>query len=304
MHLKISIQILNMALLYVLLLLGCSASYTSNEKMVGYNMTKPESTIILPDTLREVSGLTSIDSVSFACIQDENGILFIYDPMKNEVKKQYTFHLDGDYEGIARVGKMIYVLRSDGVLFEIADYDSKDFKVNSYQTGIPANNNEGLCHDPDSNRLLIACKGKIGKGPEFKDKRVIYAFDLKTKTLSKEPVFEFDVQSIKEFAIANKIDLPTKTRKRKGETVAEPFIKFRTSAICIHPIKKKLFVLSASDHLLFIVNMNGSLEHLEPLDPEMFNKAEGITFFENGDMLITNEGQDKKPTLLRFKYQQ
>jgi hypothetical protein len=30
----------------------------------------------------------------------------------------------------------------------------------------------------------------------------------------------------------------------------------------------------------------------------MFNKAEGIAFFENGDMLITNEGQDNKPTFL------
>ncbi|MCC7303102.1 MAG: hypothetical protein IT233_10715 [Bacteroidia bacterium] len=296
------VQIRNMVLLYVLLLLGCSASYTSNEKLVGYNMTKPESTMILPDTLREVSGLTAIDSVSFACIQDENGILFIYDAVKNEVKKQYTFHLDGDYEGIARVGKTIYVLRSDGVLFEITDYDSKDCKVNSYQTGIPANNNEGLCFNPDSNRLLIACKGKIGKGPEFKDKRVIYGFDLKTKSLSKEPVFDFDLQAIKDFAIKNNLNLPVKERKKKGETVKEPFIKFRTSAIGIHPVTQKLYLLSASDHLLFIFNMNGNLEHIEQLNPAMFNKAEGITFFENGDMLITNEGQDKKPTLLRFKY--
>ena len=48
--------------------------------------------------------------------------------------------------------------------------------------------------------------------------------------------------------------------------------------------------------------MNGDIEHIEQLNPTMFNKAEGITFYENGDMLITNEGQDKKPTLLFFKY--
>jgi hypothetical protein len=50
--------------------------------------------------------------------------------------------------------------------------------------------------------------------------------------------------------------------------------------------------------------MDGSIEHIELLDPTMFNKAEGITFYDNGDMLITNEGQDKKPTLLYFKYRQ
>lgn len=50
--------------------------------------------------------------------------------------------------------------------------------------------------------------------------------------------------------------------------------------------------------------MNGDIEHIEQLNPTMYNKAKGITFYENGDMLITNEGQDKKPTLLYFKYKQ
>ena len=79
-------------------------------------------------------------------------------------------------------------------------------------------------------------------------------------------------------------------------------LKFRTSAVCIHPISKKLYLLSAVDHLLFIFNMNGTIEHMEKLDPYLFNKAEGITFFDNGDMFVTNEGQHKKPTLLRFNY--
>lgn len=290
----------NISTVLTLTLLACGATYTNNEKTIGYNLTAPDVSLILPDTLREVSGLTYIDSTSFACVQDENGILFIYDVIKNEIKNQYTFSINGDYEGITRVNKTIYVLRSDGTLFEISDYESKDFKLTAHTTGIPANNNEGLCYDKDNNRLLIACKGKIGKGPEFKDKRVIYAFDLTTKTLTKEPVFDFDLQAIRQFALNNKISLPTRTKKN-GQ-ITEPIIKFRTSAICIHPSTKKLFLLSASDHLLFIFNMNGSIEHIEQLNPTMFNKAEGITFFENGDMLITNEGQDKKPTLLRFKY--
>lgn len=292
----------NIPTVLTLFILGCGATFTNNEKITGYNLTAPDNTLILPDTLREVSGLTNIDSTTFACVQDENGILFIYDVSKNEIKKQYVFNIDGDYEGVTRVDKTIYVLRSDGTLFEILNYTSDNFKLTSYATGIPANNNEGLCYDPDGKRLLIACKGKIGKGPEFKDKRVIYGFDLQTKTLTKEPIFDFDLQVIKDFAIKNKLDLPTKTRKKKEQPITEPFIKFRTSAICIHPQTKKLFLLSASDYLLFIFNMSGDIEHIEQLNPTMFNKAEGITFYENGDMLITNEGQDKKPTLLHFKY--
>lgn len=296
--------ILNISTVLTLFLLGCGATFTNNEKIIGYNLTSPDKTLILPDTLREVSALTNIDSTTFACIQDENGILFIYDAIDNQLKKQFTFNIDGDYEGITRVDQTIFVLRSDGTLFEIFNYTSYAFKLTSYVTGIPANNNEGLCYDKDNNRLLIACKGKIGKGPEFKDKRVIYGFDLKTKTLTSEPVFDFDIRAIKEFAVKNNVALPTKERKKKGEMVTEPFIKLGTSAICIHPVTKKLFLLSASDHLLFIFKMNGDIEHIEPLNPTMFNKAEGITFQENGDMLITNEGQAKKPTLLYFNYGQ
>ncbi len=291
----------NISTVFLLVLLSSAATFANDKRITGYNFAKPDVLLILPDTLREISGLTYIDPTSFACIQDENGILFIYDAVNNRIKKQYLFNIDGDYEGITRVDETIYILRSDGVLFKISDYESEDSKLTSYQTGIPANNNEGLCYDQDNNRLLIACKGKIGKGFEHKDKRVIYGFDLSTNTLTKEPVFDLDLHTIRHFAIKNKITLPTRT-KRKGQIV-EPIIKFGISGICIHPSTKKLFLLSASDHLLFIFNMNGSIEHIEQLNPVLFNKAEGITFFENGDMLITNEGQDNKPTLLKFEYQ-
>lgn len=285
----------------VFILFACSAAnYSNNEKITGYNLSAPDVAVTLPDILHEISGLTYVDSTTFACIQDEKGILFIYDWKENKIKKEYTFHIDGDYEGITRVGKTIYVLRSDGTLFEIEDYESENFRLNSYVTGIPANNNEGLCYDQANNRLLIASKGKLEKGPEFKDKRVIYGFDLAAKKMSREPVFDFDLREIKDFAMNHALQLPVRNKK-KGNT-AEPVIKFMTSDIGIHPVTQQLFLLSASDHLLFLFNGNGKVEHIEQLNPELFNKAEGITFLPNGELLITNEGQDKKPTLLHFAY--
>src|SRR5690606_11819055 len=107
-----------------------------------------------------------VDSNTVACIQDENGILFLYDIVNHEIKEQFTFGPDGDYEGIARVDQTIYVLRSDGMLFEIRDFNSEAPEVDSISTGIEAKNNEGLCYDEANHRLLIASKGKIGKGRE------------------------------------------------------------------------------------------------------------------------------------------
>ena len=64
-------------------------------------------------------------------------------------------------------------------------------------------------------------------------------------------------------------------------------------------------MVSAKDNLLFAFNMDGNIEFMAELDPEIFWQPEGITFMKNGDMFISNEGKRKKqkpPTLIRFNY--
>lgn len=292
---------LNLPVFLISFLVGiCSLSSDAQSLHTGYRLSKPDSIFFLPDTLREISGLTTIDSSSFACIQDENGIVFIYDLKKNSIKSQFPFAPNGDYEEIARVGKTIYVLRSDGMLYEIPDYTAKEIRPVRYQTNIPAKDNEGLCYDKDNNRLLIASKSKAAKGPQEKDKRYIYSFDLLTKTMAKVPAYSFNLNQVRQAAIDAKVRLPLKYFKNGKPPV--PWLRFQTSAICIHPVTKKLYLLSASDHLLFVTDNKGNIEHIEELSPVLFNKAEGIGFFENGDMLISNEAQLKKPRVLRFNY--
>lgn len=267
----------------------------------GYHLDTPDARYILPDSLNEISGIAIIDETHLACIQDEQGIIFIYDPSLVKIKYQYPFNLDGDYEGICLADETIYILRSDGVLLEMKNYTSDHAGFTIYQTGIPATNNEGLCYDKANKRLLIACKSSINKEEkEYKDKRMVYAFDLRTKTLSKKPVFVFDVDDIKQFANDLNLDLPEHEIKKGDEK--KVILKFRPSAIGIHPTTKNMYILSAVDHLLFIFTPNGKLTDIQQLDKKLFNKAEGIAFYENGDMLITNEAQDKHPTLLYFKY--
>ena len=65
----------------------------------------------------------------------------------------------------------IFILRSDGTLFEISNYTSNALNVISYPTEIKASNNEGLCYDKIMNRLLIARKNKLAKGKNYKNKR-------------------------------------------------------------------------------------------------------------------------------------
>lgn len=268
----------------------------------GYDFAQPTVQWSLPDTLREISGITLIDESRIACVQDENGIVFEYDMNESDVVAQLPFHIDGDYEGIARVGSTVYVLRSDGMLFEVRQFNGKKPLIDSIATNIPVDNNEGLCYDAGNHRLLIACKNKLKNTVVKSNTRFIYAYDLKKKQCPEEPVMTIALDDIKAFAKAQNVPFPTRVKKNMQNAAEEPVVRFRPSDIAIHPVNKQLFLLSAVDHALFIFSPEGELLHIELLNRELFNKAEGITFLDNGDLLISNEGQEKHPSLLRFNY--
>jgi uncharacterized protein YjiK len=270
-----------------------------SQDSIPYDLKKEDQTIILPHELREISGLTVIDAKTLACVQDEAGVVFIYDLKKQAIKHRIHFAGPGDFEGLAAVGKDMFVLRSDAVLFHIRNYQSLKWSVDSIVTGIPNKDNEGLCFDSKNNRLLIGSKSKIAKGAEFKNLRTIYAFDLKKNKLQEGPLYTYDLNSIKEFAAKNEISLPTKPAK-KNPDAEEVTLKFQLSAIYIHPESQLLYVLSASDYYLFVFDNQANLVHIEVLDPQKFNKAEGIAITPNGDLYISNEGQTGDPKILRF----
>jgi hypothetical protein len=53
---------------------------------------------------------------------------------------------------------------------------------------------------------------------------------------------------------------------------------------------------------LFVFNTKNEIEYIGRLNPDLFIQPEGITFMKNGDMYISNEGQKKSATLVRFNY--
>lgn len=296
----------NLGLLLLAALLNCQARvnkippvYSNHEQITGYHFANPDQILELPASLHEISGITPLDQNTLACIQDEKGILYLYNTNTNQIEKEYSFYGLGDFEDVAKFGNSMYILRSDATLFEIADFAAEPSKAISYGLNIPAYDNEGLCLDPRNGRLLIASKGNAGKGEELKNRRDIYAFDLGKKSLIEPAVASFDERLIKKFALEKVPGVPMK-EKKSGEK--EPDIKFRPTAIGIHPLTGQFFLISAPDYMLFIFSSDWTLEHLELLNPALFNQAEGLAFYENGDLLISNEGQDKKATLLRFHY--
>ena len=264
-----------------------------------YDLSAPDRVYILPPALYEISGLTETDASTLACIQDEHGIVFFYDFSKNQIVRQINFGWEGDYEDIARVGNRLYVMRSDEFLIEIKDFGSGNFKTASYATPIPGRNTEGLCYDRKNNRLLIVPKEISDDNPANRDRRFIYGFDLDSGKMIKGPVLSLDIPMIEEFAVANNIKVPVSGKKGEKKT---PDIKLRISAITVHPISGRLYVLSGAERLLLVFDLKGNIEYIERLDKELFVQPEGITFTGNGDLFISNEGRHKEATIIRFNY--
>lgn len=272
----------------------------AQNKQSQYNLNNPQQTLILPPIIHEISGITMLDSNTIACVQDEMGIVFIYNLKDKKISKQLTFGPNGDYEGITKVNQSLYVLRSDGVIFDIEDYQAKKISVKTIHTGITAENNEGLCYDQSKHLLLIGAKGRINKEPINKNIRLIYEFDLNSKKLKTTPIYTFQLSEIN--AKAKQFNYPFETHQTKKGKIIEKGLKFNTSEIAIHPITGNLYVLSASDYCLMIFTHLGELISIEKLDSSLFRKAEGMSFLENGDLFISNEGKTDKPTLLQFNY--
>ena len=259
-----------------------------------YNLNEPIAVHELSSELLEVSGLTDVSETKIACVQDEKGIIFTYDLLTKEIEEKITFAADADYEGLTRVDDVLYTLSSDGTLFETKSIWKKPV-TKSYDLNLPSPDNEGLCYDEKNKRLLIAPKSKIGKGPEFKDSRAIFVFDLKKKELEKEPLFYFSIEKIYAFADSKGIAKDS-TFKKNGQLNTNR--NFRPASIAVHPHTGDVYVISAEDFNMVVFSESGEIKDYFSLNKSIFPKPEGITFLNDGTMIITNEGVEGNATLV------
>ena len=274
-----------------------SKAISEANSVLQYDFDRPAWTITLPGKLREISDITVLSQNEIACVEDEQGIVFVYDLEAKRITDEVHFASHGDYEGLAVVGSQVYVLRSDGVLFQLASL-KRHTAVQKIELHLPFRESEGLCLDSAHSRLLIAPKSheQSGKG---KDSRPIYAYDLRQQILVQTPVFDVSVREIRRFAKHH--DLPIPRRPKKNGESMHYALHFMPSAIAMHPVSGEVFIISAVDHVLVSSDSIGNVTGYAVLDAEKFRQPEGIAFLPNGDMLISNEAAGKVATLVLLR---
>ncbi|PNW28464.1 SdiA-regulated domain-containing protein [Formosa algae] len=245
----------------------------------NYQLSKPSKIWEMPKKLVEISGISILNFPHILSINDEEGKLYDYNLETKDLEETYKFGKDGDYEDLAITEDAIYVLKSNGTIYQIKNFKKKP-KVETFKTFLSEKQDaEGLFFDADKNRLLIACKEEVEIDDE--DYNVIYEFDLNTNTLEKTPAFTISKEHFK-------------YKDKKHD--------FAPSGLAIHPKTNTLFVISTVGKLMIEMSLNGEILNKYNLDYSHFIQPEGIFFTPNGDLYISNEGKKDKGNILRFDY--
>lgn len=281
--LNLPARFLLMALMPFLLTSSCRPKIRKIKSPEHYNFSKRQE-FKLDITIREISGLAwDGKNDVYVAVNDEFGKLyFLTEEKKDVIGVPYPFAGRGDYEDVAVVNGVPYILRSDGQIYQLLkDTSGAGYKVKSEKINLPGTNDfETLYYDADRKALIMICKNC---GMDDKNTVSAFAYYPDSIGFDTRPVFTISAAEV--------------TRLSKQKTS-----KLQPSAAAIHPILHKLFILSSASSQLVVTDLNGKVDSVYELGKKLFPQPEGITFRKDGTMLISNEGIAAKATIVQFTF--
>lgn len=266
--------------------------------MPGYVFETPEKMAVLPGELQEASGVAEVSMAQVAMVQDEDGIIFLYNLKENKIIHRIPFGPPGDYEGITRIGDTMFVLESRGKLFEVKNWQENP-TISSKKLHLPTADNEGLCYDPLEKALLISPKSRWKKNKKGKRQRPIFLVDIETGQMRPNPLLVLKRKDIVKFAKKHKLSIPHKKTKKGKKRI---LLRFLPSAIAVHPVTHDIYILSAVDHTLASFNRDGEVTGFQMLNKTFFPQPEGMTFLPDSSLVIVNEAAKAKPNIISLKW--
>lgn len=253
-----------------------------------YDLENPSLTInLVSESLQEISGLSPTEEPGvFLAIADERGEVFFIDGSGGgAIYTRVLFRDKGDFEGVEKVDKKIYALKSNGDVYEISKWKNGNPDVQVYDTPLRKEDDlEGLGYDPVRKSLLLACKGD----PERDTLRGIFAFSLDKKELSAAPVYTINPLEVNQLVPYNSED-----KKRF----------FSPSGVAVHPKTQDIYITStALKRLVVLDHTTGKIQYAVRLDKQLLPQPEGISFDPEGNLYLSSEGKKGEGMLLKFNY--
>lgn len=262
---------------------ACKAPQNKFTSPKGYDLTKPEK-FNMPSSLLEISGIAFYngDSKVVYSIQDEDGKLF---KQNWDVKKQTNtkFAPKGDFEDLAILHEMVFVLKSNGSVysFPLADTAQQESSnVKEYKHLLPKGEYEGMYADQVSGDVYFLCKNCEVDRKTKKITGYVFNHPSTQDTLISKPGFVIDLSKVSEVKAG-----------------------LRPSALTRNPKTGEWYILSSVQKLLVIADSNWKVTATHKLNSSIYNQPEGIAFDNQLNLFISNEGDElTEGNILKFKY--
>ena len=237
---------------------------------------------VLPQNMNEISGLALTPDGRLFAHPDERGMVSQIDYRRGVVVKQFLLGRRGvqaDFEGIAVAGDTMYLLASNGRIYEFregANGANVDFSVHDLELGKECEF-EGLGYDPAINSLLLACK-HIGI-KEFKDQLLIYRWRLT----------ESGGERLSHLAVP------------VAEIAAQHGWKdIGPTGIDVDPVTGN-YVLTTMEHAVIVVSPEGAILEVRLL-PATHDQPEGIAITRDSMIIISDEAVTRPAAITLYRW--
>ncbi|CAG5068044.1 hypothetical protein DYBT9623_00772 [Dyadobacter sp. CECT 9623] len=272
------------SLLALLTLGGCDSTKKEQVVYKDYDLGKPDK-FNMPESLFEISGITlnqgNPDTVY--AIQDEDGRLYRLgwdEPKQLNVK----FSKKGDYEDVTIIKNNVYVLKSNGVIYNFplteAVFEEVE-QIREIKKILPKGEYEGMFGDETSGKIYILCKNC----EQDNAKRSITGYIIEPNKDSSQIAGQFSINVEEIKAITGKVE--------RG---------FRPSGLAKNPLTNDFYIISAVNKLMVVTDSQWKVKEAYALNGNQFIQPEGIAFDKQGNLYISNEGDDLfSGSILKFK---
>ena len=246
--------------------------------------TDPVAMWIMPNELKEISGLALTPDGNVLAHDDEIGRVYVIDPRGGRIVKRFNLGESpphGDFESITIAGKDIYLLASNGRLYEFQEGgDGENVPYSIRDTGLGKDCEfESMVYEADSDWLVMPCKNV--KNKSLKGQIVVYRWKRQGSDSSRVSMFTIpEAQAI----------------GSNGWKYLKP------SDVTIDPANGNyIMITSHPDKAIIEVTPGGQFVHSEPL-PEGHNQPEGVAITRDSVLIVSDEATNKPAAITLYRW--
>ncbi len=275
---------IQMAALMVTLPFPATGQGRSDVSMLGrFDLSRDAARrVVLPQGLREVSGLAVSPDGRLFAHGDEFGVVAQLNPKTGAIEKHFSLGspaIRGDFEGIAIAGERFFLITSSGRLYETREgANGIGMRYTVVDTGFGKRCEiEGLAYDPSDRVLLIGCKQPLAPGR--RGQVTLFRWSLTPGALASPDRLTIDLTDVdKSTGAANT----------------------RVSSVERNPGSGHYVAVAGPEWQLVELTKEGRVVAVRALNRRLHPQPEGLTFLGDSLMLVADEGGGGRAALTLY----